>query len=63
MPPMHPAVRADTTIPEAAGHEPKPDPLAGIAVDADRLAEAIRAGAGDDVSRLIADLLRAREAA
>lgn len=42
--------------------DPKPDAWAGLAVDADALARAIREGRGDDVSRLVAELIDARAA-
>ncbi|MEM9372048.1 MAG: hypothetical protein AAGA55_00250 [Planctomycetota bacterium] len=43
--------------------ETKPDPLAAIAVDANALAGAMASGRGDDLGRLITDLLRERPAA
>ncbi len=42
--------------------DPKPDAWAGLAVDADALARAIREGRGDDLSRLVAELIDARAA-
>lgn len=46
-----------------ADAEVKPDPLSLMAVDANALAQAIWSGQGQDVSRLIADLLKDRHAA
>ncbi len=46
-----------------ADPEPKPDSLASLAIDANALARAIWSGQGDDVSRLVADLLKGRDAA
>jgi hypothetical protein len=48
-----------------AGHAPetKPDAWVLPAVDANALAHAIRSGRGHDVSRLVTDLLRSRDAA
>ena len=43
--------------------EPKADPLAGIAVDANALAGAIWSGQGTDVSKLIEEMLRSDRAA
>ncbi|MFK7884893.1 MAG: hypothetical protein AB8F26_12005 [Phycisphaerales bacterium] len=43
--------------------EPKADPLAAIAVDANALAGAMASGQGTDLSRLITDLLSGRPAA
>lgn len=43
--------------------EAKPDSLASIAVDANALAGAIGSGRGEDLGRLIEDLLRERPAA
>lgn len=45
------------------GGEPKGDPLSMLAVDANELARAIWSGQGTDVSRLVTDLLRGRDAA
>jgi hypothetical protein len=47
----------------AVDAETKPDPLASLAIDANALARAIWSGRGDDVSRLVADLLKGRDAA
>ena len=43
--------------------EPKKDPLALLAVDANELAKAIWSGKGTDISRLVTELLRDRPAA
>ncbi len=43
--------------------EAKLDPLSLLAVDANELARAIWSGQGSDVSRLVADLLKGRNAA
>lgn len=56
--PAAPARSAESPAPE-----PKPDPLAGLAVDANALKQAIWSGRGDDVSRLVSDLLKSRDAA
>ena len=65
-----PATNATPTPPTApaspeatAETEAKPDSLASFAVDANALARAIWSGRGDDVSRLVADLLHGRDAA
>ncbi len=47
----------------ATDTEPKPDSLASLAIDANELARAIWSGQGTDVSRLVADLLKGRDAA
>ncbi len=47
----------------AATTETKPDTLESLAIDANALARAIWSGRGDDVSRLVADLLKGRDAA
>lgn len=53
-----------TDAPETeAMQEPKADPLAGIAVDANALAGAIWSGQGTDVGKLVEDLLKSRPAA
>jgi hypothetical protein len=53
-----------TAIPLAAvTTETKPDTLESLAIDANALARAIWSGRGDDVSRLVADLLKGRDAA
>lgn len=43
--------------------EPKPDPLAMLAIDANALRRAILSGLGTDVSALVSELLRERPAA
>lgn len=58
-----PAVPGQNTPDVSAETEPKPDTLASLAVDANALARAIWSGRGDDVSRLVADLLKGRDAA
>lgn len=60
-------MHADTPNPEplkfdAPEPEVKPDPLAMLAVDANELIRAIGEGRGDDVSRLVTELLRSRAA-
>lgn len=60
-------MHAETPTPEppkALVPEPevKPDPLAMMAVDANELVRAIGEGRGEDVSRLVTELLRSRAA-
>lgn len=54
---------AETRNTDHPAPEPKPDPLAGLAVDANALKQAIWSGQGHDVSRLVSDLLKSRDAA
>jgi len=64
---MLPHTANPTPAPEPAATpslpEPKGDPLALLAVDANELAKAIWSGKGTDVSRLVTELLRDRPAA
>tara|TARA_R110000782_G_scaffold211115_2_gene299059 strand:- start:13022 stop:13258 length:237 start_codon:yes stop_codon:yes gene_type:complete len=55
-----PAEARNTDHPAA---EPKPDSLSLFAVDANALKQAIWSGQGHDVSRLVSDLLKSRDAA
>lgn len=48
---------------EALRAETKPDALSMMAIDANALAHAIASGRGQDISRLINDLLKSRAAA
>lgn len=61
--PDAPADTAPAATLGAVDTETKPDPLASLAIDANALARAIWSGRGDDVSRLVADLLKGRDAA
>ncbi|MCC5822753.1 MAG: hypothetical protein LAT64_14375 [Phycisphaerales bacterium] len=60
-------MHADTSNPlplrtDAPEPEVKPDPLTMMAVDANELIRAIGEGRGEDVSRLVTELLRGRAA-
>lgn len=61
--PATPDASTDTRTEAVSEAEAKPDTLASLAVDANALARAIWSGRGDDVSRLVADLLKGRDAA
>lgn len=61
--PATPDASPDTGTGAVSEAEAKPDTLASLAVDANALARAIWSGRGDDVSRLVADLLKGRDAA
>lgn len=61
--PVTPHASPDTRSEAVSEAEAKPDTLASLAVDANALARAIWSGRGDDVSRLVADLLKGRDAA
>lgn len=57
------AATGESVVAESIAAEPKHDPLGLLAVDANELARAIWSGQGTDVSRLVSDLLRGRDAA
>ena len=61
--PVSPAAVPPALALAAVTTETKPDTLESLAIDANALARAIWSGRGDDVSRLVADLLKGRDAA
>jgi hypothetical protein len=63
LPSATPRVEPLPVGPAAEAPESQPDAWVLPAVDANALAHAIRSGRGHDVSRLVTDLLRSRDAA